>query len=367
VKVLFLSHTSWTSPFRVGSHHYARELAALGDDVTYVSTPVTPAHALRLRDHIVRDRLRTAVRQTVDRRRKTRSRVPLTVVPLGRVGAADALVRRTVARLTPPQGWDVALVDQPLFAGVLDGLTCRSVIYRPTDVHVRGRLRDCELRLLERCHAVVSTSQAVLDSLSLRDSVPRLVLENGVELSRFTPATFDERPTTAVYAGALDHRFDWELVGHLGEQFPEVKFDLVGPLAQRPPLGMPRNVRLVGAVSYARLPELLQRHKVGLLPFNDHEANVSRSPMKYYEYLAAGLFVLARATPTLQARAAVEGVALYRTHEEAHRQFRALLDRTGANPEGAHSAAAFDWPSRALLLRCFIEEVSLAQAQVASE
>ena len=46
MNILFASHTHLQSPFVVGSHHLARQLARQGHNVLHMATPVTPWHLL---------------------------------------------------------------------------------------------------------------------------------------------------------------------------------------------------------------------------------------------------------------------------------------------------------------------------------
>jgi glycosyltransferase involved in cell wall biosynthesis len=55
---------------------------------------------------------------------------------------------------------------------------------------------------------------------------------------------------------------------------------------------LPDNVVVEGPVDYAAVPDLLARARVGLMPFESSRLNEGRSPMKMYEYLAAGLTVV---------------------------------------------------------------------------
>src|SRR5690606_32434335 len=69
-------------------------------------------------------------------------------------------------------------------------------------------------------------------------------------------------------------------------------------------------VRWRGALPHARLWDELLRADIAILPMNAHPSNEGRSPMKIYEYLAAGLPVVARGAAEL-ARRGIPGVFLY--------------------------------------------------------
>lgn len=357
MKVVLLSHTARTDVFRVGSHHLARELARAGHDVTHVSTPVTPGHLVRVRERDVRRRLALAVMPARDEPGVTH-RVAVAATPLG--GRTAGLGRRTCGPLLAAAvrrggAPDVALVDQPLFGDVLDRLGPRTVVYRPTDVHPDGPLHDAERDLVRRADGVVATSEVVRSSLgpAVHD-VPSIVLENGVELARFA-APGAPAGDGAVYVGALDDRFDWDALTTMARALPGMRFRLAGPVGAAVP-AVPSNVELLGGVPYEDVPALLRTSAIGLLPLRDVPLNHSRSPMKYYEYLAAGLWVLARRTPTLAARDA-PGVALYDDPAEAGTLLGRLAARPGRNTAGPDAAQPYDWAARADRLVAFLREV----------
>jgi glycosyltransferase involved in cell wall biosynthesis len=85
---------------------------------------------------------------------------------------------------------------------------------------------------------------------------------------------------------------------------PDIEFIIIGggPDCATIAASPLRNLRLLGPRPYAMLPAYLQHAHAGILPLNDHPANAGRSPMKLYEYAAAGLPVLATRTPELVRR-----------------------------------------------------------------
>ena len=79
--------------------------------------------------------------------------------------------------------------------------------------------------------------------------------------------------------------------------------------------------------------------------------------MKYYEYLAAGLWVLGRRTDALSGRAA-PGVSLYERPAEAVAALTRFTLLTKRNDDGAATARDFDWGARAQALTEFVEKVA---------
>ena len=355
MKIVFLSHTGRTSPFRVGSHHLARELSRLGHRVIHVSNPISLAHLAMLRDPEVRSRARMAFPLRLSAIDGAQFAVPwslfpLTPDPLRRpvpLGSTRLLMRRmATAGFTDV---DLVLVDQPLLDYLIPGLHAAKVVYRPTDINLDPLAIAAEDRVMGMVAGVLATSEVVAGALRNRFPTHTYeVVENGAETAHFAggDAQWADR-SGAVYVGALDRRFDWSAVIALARSQPERQVDLFGPGGGDPP-GLPANVRLRGAVDYSLLAEVLRRYRVGLLPLNDDPTNSGRSPMKLYEYLAAGLNVLTRSTGATTGRRLADVYAYHDLPSATADYARALTNPpTG---DGAAAAAAMDWSARARLV-----------------
>jgi glycosyltransferase involved in cell wall biosynthesis len=116
-----------------------------------------------------------------------------------------------------------------------------------------------------------------------------------------------------VFTGAIsDTKVDMALIAAVARRHPAWSFALVGPVG----LGAPRtdvsslaaepNVHLLGQRAYAQLPAVLRGADAGLIPYRRTALTDSIFPMKVYEYLAAGLPVVATDLPSLRQ---VEAVA----------------------------------------------------------
>jgi glycosyltransferase involved in cell wall biosynthesis len=110
-----------------------------------------------------------------------------------------------------------------------------------------------------------------------------------------------------VFTGAVvATKLDIDLLMKLARSRPDWSFALVGPVG----LGDPRtdvsalasepNVHMIGQRSYEQLPSVLRAADVGLIPYARNELTNGIFPMKVYEYLAAGLPVLATPLPALR-------------------------------------------------------------------
>lgn len=312
--VLFLSHGHWESDFVVGSQHLARELSTAGWRVLRVVTPLSPLHAILKRSdpgNSIR-RWFSGDETCVDRFGVTNVR-PATLTPVQRnSGSYGNRVLRRFGMETPRY----VFVDQPLMLGRWIFDLNSTVIYRPTDIYLGADYRRLERRWLGNVDGVVATSEPVLDALDIPAALPSTVLRNGVDLRNFerVQVPWEDR-RGVVYVGALDNRFDWDLLSLVARSLPAIKFTIAGPISSRP--DVPSNVELLGPVRYEEVPSLLGAHRVALMPFSDAPENRGRSPMKLYECVAAGLSVVLSTNLGDVPRDLVGLISVYTTPDEA--------------------------------------------------
>ena len=320
MRIVFLSHTAMGGDFVVGSHHLATALAARGHDVLHVSAPVTPAHVLGLRDGFMRRRFGRFLRGG-ETHHGVRDVVPLALMPWALARKSQTLMYahsrwmlaaplRGVRSLQLAQA-DQLIVDEPRMLGAALARHSRATLaYRATDLYaaMRGdsRITDAERILCRRAEVLVATSEQIAAHLREISGRQVHVIGNGVAYARFaTPQVLaghlgslpGQRASRAIYVGAFDARFCAESMRAAARALPAHTFVLAGPGGERiaAALSMP-NIHATGAVPYESLPGLLQACAVGLLPFSANDANAGRSPMKLFEYAAAGLAVAASCT-----------------------------------------------------------------------
>lgn len=140
--------------------------------------------------------------------------------------------------------------------------------------------------------AVSRPLQAYACGLNARVPVPWM--PNGVDacLLASSPAAPARQPCSAVYVGAIAAWFDQALLTDVARCMPDWRFDIYGPGAVPGPQDPP-NLHWCGTVSRDALAGLLQRYEVGLIPFCDADGRMRyvERPLKFYEYVAAGLGV----------------------------------------------------------------------------
>ncbi|MBM4724615.1 glycosyltransferase [Rhodococcus hoagii] len=350
MKIAFLSHSHFDGVLKVGSHHLAEQLALLGNDVFHIATPFSWLGSLRSPSLLKTPRAKTAFLGPA----KAAPERPTNIVPLvaipARIRAPRTLGRR-INRLVDLNTFDYIFVDQPAFYPVVEDVSGPAVVFRPTDMHLNGSLAKADERMMQRADGLVATSSVVRDhNLKFRPGLPNMVLENGVDSARFrVPGPHDPR-AGFVYVGAIDYRFDWDAIITIAEHFSRLPIRLVGPVSAPYRGELPGNVQVMGPVKYSDIPAVLAAAKVGLLPFSKAGINNGRSPMKFYEYLAAGLFIAGTRTDALASRSAA-GTHLW--EESAASVIAACAiahDGQAPNEPGMRLADEYDWRSRSRLL-----------------
>ncbi|QAY61834.1 glycosyltransferase [Microbacterium protaetiae] len=346
--ILFLSHSHAFGPFRVGSHHYARTLALSGADVVHLSTPISLAHrATRRVSHAMDAAVPRGAYRDAD---GVTHLVPRTTLPrpYGPFRVARELTRQGI-----DPAFDAVLVDQPLLWDDSVRALAPRLVYRPTDLYPSGEKQRLQRSIVAAADGIVATSGEVLRALGPLD-VPSLVLENGVDTQHFGAGDDlrDKRQAMCVYVGALDDRFDWAQLDAWARTHPDVRFALAGVGASSPP-PVAANVDVLGPVPYGELPALLHGARVGLLPLSDDPLNAGRSPMKLYEYLAAGLSVVARETPVISADE-TSGLFTYAGSGEADAAIGGALRHPSPNLAGIQRAASESWTAKTESLEAFV-------------
>jgi glycosyltransferase involved in cell wall biosynthesis len=172
----------------------------------------------------------------------------------------------------------------------------------------RARLRAAqaaaalEAACVGRIDAVVSPSVSALDRLHRRQPRGVLVANYPRLETAPLPAPWDQRLRAACYVGGITRvRGARELVDAMAHV--EAELYLAGamwPPALREELersaGWGR-VRYLGRVDHERVSEVLARSKLGVIPLHPHPAYRDSLPVKLFEYLAAGLPVIAIDVP----------------------------------------------------------------------
>lgn len=154
-------------------------------------------------------------------------------------------------------------------------------------------------RMQEGYDEIWGVSQSLCDWAACEASVDTkvILLENGVS---YVPDLLivqdfvrcgDQR--RAVYVGDLDAPWlDQTLLARTAERLPKWQIDLFGPGRWRVRT-QPSNISLRGPLPTSAVPRTLPGYDVGLIPFRENDSLIKflERPLKFYEYIGAGLGV----------------------------------------------------------------------------
>ncbi|MGC8758338.1 MAG: glycosyltransferase family protein [Bryobacteraceae bacterium] len=128
----------------------------------------------------------------------------------------------------------------------------------------------------------------------LPDIQPRAALVRNGAPDWPEPTSGRTREPVAGYLGALEDWFWTEAVEAAARALPDVRFVLAGKPSEpvRRTLSSFANVVLAGEIPHREAPALLERFRIGLIPFRGELAPFT-DPLKIYEYFHFGLPVAA--------------------------------------------------------------------------
>jgi glycosyltransferase involved in cell wall biosynthesis len=275
-----------------------------------------------------------------------------------------ALVSRATKRLgfERPILWGYV----PQAEALLDALDPSLVVYHCVDDIAAqpgvdaASFQAAEARFAARADLVLASAPALAERMrAFNDNV--LFAPNVADTAAFATALQDgpvdpgvaalPRPVIVFTGAVVATKLDIPLLVELARLRPDWSFALVGPTGMGDPstdvsaLRAVPNIHLLGGRPRDALPAVLRGADAGIIPYASNQLTGSIFPMKVYEYLAAGLSVVATELPALVGVEAVSTVA------DAHGFAQALdhaLACNGDPQRRARSAAAagHSWDAR---------------------
>jgi glycosyltransferase involved in cell wall biosynthesis len=282
-----------------------------------------------------------------------------------------AQVRRAVRRLAISRPILWAYVPQAEV--LIEALDPELVVYHCVDDIAAqegvdtASFRAAERRFAARADLVLASAPALAARMQeLAGNV--LYAPNVADTELFARALSGAAPDRAlaelprprvVFTGAIvAKKLDVPLLVALARARPAWSFALVGPIGVGDPgtdvsaLAAEPNIHLLGTRTYQQLPGVLGAADAGLIPYARNELTESIFPMKVYEYLAAGLPVVATPLPAL---ADVAEVATAPDADGIAHLLEELIagDTPARRAERSRAAAAHSWERR-------LEEIAAA-------
>jgi glycosyltransferase involved in cell wall biosynthesis len=310
----FLLWADWaTRPQR--HHHFAREILRLGHSLT-VAAMVSSRHALK------RPRRSLSAQVNAWHFPEQLHGAALRLkyyLPFHRFGFMrrldDYRQARFLNRVFAGGPFDIGIMNHPTRTPISKGRV-NFLIYDVMDdlpalLHLGGarpeEIADFvrrEEHLAQAADLIFTVSPPIFARFRARFPHKTFLAPNGVEFDRFAqdhgsdppPLPFPAGPPLIVFAGALGEWFDWDTLFYCCQALPDCNFLVMGGFSakihrlvkeRRHP-----NLELLGQVPYPRLPAIFRQAHTGIIPRVKHPATEAMSPLKLYEYLAAGLPVV---------------------------------------------------------------------------
>jgi teichuronic acid biosynthesis glycosyltransferase TuaH len=220
-----------------------------------------------------------------------------------------ALARARGERVSKPQS--AALVTyQPFVAAFCDAPWISNVVYVGQDDWATGEgvvrwsslYRQAYRGIDQRCAAIFCVSEELAGRLSPRASVvPNGVIAEVWRPGYPAPARIAALPgPRAIYTGTIGDRLEANLVEITARTVGS--FILIGYPGDAHTIQWLRsldNVHVLDAVGQRELAATVQACDVGVIPHRDQDCIRAMSPLKLYEYLAAGLPVVSVDLPPI--------------------------------------------------------------------
>lgn len=393
MKVLFAESHNLDRPDRLGSHHYIQLFREAGWQCLWLGPSISPLHLFKP-DRLNRQRFRVW-REGVRQVNGINWIVPFAPLIYYNLPLLRSLYigrrqyhfgRKSLLQKLAKAGFgsvDLLWCAGPAALSLLDIIPHRLSIYRLADrldqfKKIPSNVVELQKELIQRADIVVATSHALLEWAGQYRREVIHYLPNGVNDHFLKPAgpLPEDFPSTelpvAVYAGTLDTRFDIKLFTAAVHKIKQVYFLLIGPLTDQrlksnlKALQGDKNFSWLGAKEHQLIPSYLKYCSVGLIPFKLNKLTEAVNPIKYYEYLACGLPVVA---PPMRELVAMEGpVHLYKDYSD----FQAALKDAVSQHENSRKAlvnyaAEHTWRKRFDMLSGIIKNTMFEKTKPAGE
>ena len=333
-------YAGWDSVFTLGSHYICERFLERGATVLWfqsywsIFTPLVAWKGFKsiFRQWRIRPRLI---------RKNLYGFSPFTFFPYRNFsGLRSKTVGSNTLRVTlPPVGWwlkhhgwdepDLLWITAADLVTLPEFINCKHTVYRITDNyvgfdHIPSGFAEFEQRLIQKADVVITTFSAAFERAKAQRGKNTYLLPNAVDTKRFESAKptllMDEIPSPRIiYLGSLEYWVDCDLLYRIATLRPKYSVVLAGPPPVRPSASLSRleglpNIHFIGEVKHDLVPGLLREADVAIIPYVQDVRTHDSSPMKLYEYLAAGLpvvstrlkEVMASEAPVLYGRSAEE-------------------------------------------------------------
>ena len=258
-------------------------------------------------------------------------------------------IKTTLHRLHMSQ--PIVWFSQPAMIDMIDDIpSARLRLYHVIDEYSsysghtpasRRRIQQVEKKMMSQVDAVVVVSEKLYETKSGFNR-HTYVVPNGVNYQAYSTALADPslpedlraiRPPRLGYIGLVDDRLDLGMLRDLAEEHPEWSLVFLGMVRLKKQsetwqtlVALP-NVHLLGPVEVSQVPHYVKGFQVGLMPYRSDLFAENCSPLKLYDYLAAGIPIASIEMPPIRPFESCVHIAR-RPQDFAQAVRAALLDTT---------------------------------------
>jgi glycosyltransferase involved in cell wall biosynthesis len=287
------------------------------------------------------------------------------------------VVRRALARASID--WPVVWVEtpSPALLPALERLPSRLLVYDCLDAVAafhpgHPEVAAAEAALARRADVVLATS-TLLEARMRHWNARTVLVPNAADYDHFSrkvppgdvPSELRVLPRPVIgYVGEVADWLDTDLVRALAARHPDWSIVLVGPAtaASREALTA-ANVHLLGRRPYSDLPRYLAGFDCCLIPFRASPLTAAVSPIKLYEYLAAGKPIVSTPLPSVLPFAREVYVAADQRFLEAVEKAVACSQVAASQESRRRSARAHTWDQRVVRILEALREAEAAGAE----
>ena len=314
-KILWCGNSYYGSPFKVGCNYYSELLAKEGNKVLFIAPPVSPFH----------DKNNEAIRLAQSKKgvhkifEKYFIYTPFALIPpFKKLPSVFYQVIKTWHIFTLPNfkktlknfdflNVDILVIDNFAFLPITDIVKYNKLIVRVTDklngFDVGAAAIKAEEYLIKKADKVIYTSSNLKNYIE-KFNKSCFYVPNGVDFNKLQKK-YDKpdffctiAKPVAVYVGAIESWFDFDLLDYVADELKDVHFLIIGAVKFKPDnfdqIQSRENITFYGKVNNDLIASFLQFSDVGIIPFRlDMDLVHFISPLKLYEYSAAGLHTVA--------------------------------------------------------------------------
>ena len=382
---VFLYGPTWDAATRLSKHHLARYWAQTRR-VLYVEGPPNPVSFYTRRQEAVR-LFRRYLRGPVQVEDALWVHTYFYALPYrgSLFGLGGRWVNTVNQRIVRPQlssslrslrfEKPVLFVCTAFALPLIDHIPHRLLVYHCSDDYTAvpsfpASFPQLEEELISRCDGVIATSEKLRQS-KLHWNPNTFTVTNGADIQHFartqaadTEIASELRDLERPVIGYVGSIFRWINQRWIKQAAKRLKgsFVFIGPIQTDVSCleGLP-NVHFLGPRPYDVLPNYLRGFDVATVPFTMDKVTLQSSPIKFYEYLAAGLPIVATRLPDLEPLGHL--VHLVESAEEfiSALQRAAVQDSPEAQVKRMEEAKKHTWEARYLQLDEIFDNLARAK------